>query len=636
MLRLWVGGYSRRHENGVVVRFYGYQRLPLLRRQSNMVKALLLCRIRGGKGECWASVPPLTSSLGHEGLPYSHGVNLVLVRAAGARLGGRDPDVNSVDAAETGQLPAGLSLADYLRIARAYWKGILAFTLVLTLGAFAWATYQPKIYAASSGAVVVAGGSGNLSTSMMSENLAKAKAGSYQSVAMSKLVAERVVEDLNLDISPASIQGAVKTALTPGTAEIVVTASSEDPAMAQRLADGWMNALVEQAEEMEKILSSEVPAPESTLGAGESVPGASGGAALEATPVARVVPLYKASLPTSPVSPDTKKILGIGGLAGLVLGLVYAFLRNHLDRRLRDASGVERKFAVSVIGTLPLDQRLEGKSGVLDEIHAGRGKNNGSHAMSEALRELRTNLQFIDVDNPPRIIVVTSSVPSEGKSTVTANLAVAMAAAGENVVVVDGDLRRPTLVDIFDLIPGVGVTDVLSGRAELADVLQQWSSLPNLHVLGSGRIPPNPSELLGSIAMRSLLDTLAKDAVVLIDAPPLLPVTDAAVLAQAADGAIVVVRAGKTREDELQRSLSNLERVKGKVLGTILNRVPTTGVGAYSYYSSYSSSPSEEAPGETTDLSGREDFYTSDPAVDTTIEDNLAGGNRMRSRRSSK
>ena len=185
--------------------------------------------------------------------------------------------------------------------------------------------------------------------------------------------------------------------------------------------------------------------------------------------------------------------------------------------------------------------------------------------------------------------MVTSSVPAEGKSTVTANLAVTMAAAGENVVVVDGDLRRPTLVDVFNLIPGVGVTDVLSGHAELEDVLQEWSAMPNLRVLGSGRIPPNPSELLGSLAMKTLLRTLAQDAIVLVDAPPLLPVTDAAVLTRIADGAIVVIRSGKTTDEELGKSLGNLGRVNGNVLGTILNRVPTTGAGSYRYYTAYQS-----------------------------------------------
>jgi capsular exopolysaccharide synthesis family protein len=237
-----------------------------------------------------------------------------------------------------------------------------------------------------------------------------------------------------------------------------------------------------------------------------------------------------------------------------------------------------------------VDHRLDGKSTIVDASTAAQRHDAGG-AMAEALRELRTNLSFLDVDQPPRIIVVTSSMQAEGKSTVTANLAVTMAAAGENVVVVDGDLRRPTLVDVFNLVPGVGVTDVLTGTAQLADVLQPWGALPNLSVLGSGRIPPNPSELLGSRAMKNMLNTLAKDAVVLIDAPPLLPVTDAAVLSRAADGAIVVIRTGRTTQEQLDQSLGNLEKVKGRVLGAVLNYVPIKGRDAYSYYGTYSSAP---------------------------------------------
>lgn len=528
--------------------------------------------------------------------------------------------MNSVDAAETVQAPAGLTLVDYLRIARAHWKGILAFTLVFTLGAFGWALLQPKIYASTSSGIVIAGGSDNLSLSLMSENLSKAKATSYQSVAMSRLVSERVVESLNLAVPPTALMGSVKAVVTPGTAEIVVTASSEDPAMAQKLADAWVVALAEQAKEMESISAVE-------------------GAPEGATPVVRVVPLGQALLPTAPVSPNIRMSLGIGALAGLLLGIAYGLLRNHLDRRLRDSAAIERNFGVPVIGTLPVDQRLDGKSAVVDAAGT-RGK--GSHAITEALRELRTNLQFIDVDRPPRIIVVTSSVPSEGKSTVTANLAVTMAAAGENVVVVDGDLRRPTVVDVFKLVPGVGVTDVLSGRAEVADVMQQWGLMPNLHVLGSGRIPPNPSELLGSRAMESLLKTLSRDAIVLIDAPPLLPVTDAAVLTRIADGAIVVIRAGRTREEELSKALGNLERAKGHVLGTILNCVPTTGVGSYSYYSSYTSA--EDAPAIDSREAGaaaavgREDEYyddqTVEPATVPSHHHEFLESVRTRSRRS--
>ena len=275
--------------------------------------------------------------------------------------------------------------------------------------------------------------------------------------------------------------------------------------------------------------------------------------------------------------------------------MAYALVRRHLDRRIRSAAEIERLFEVPVIGTLPVDHRLDGKSTILDAGAAAQLHDAGG-AMAEALRELRTNLSFLDVDQPPRIIVVTSSMQAEGKSTVTANLAVTMAAAGENVVVVDGDLRRPTLVDVFNLVPGVGVTDVLTGTAELEDVLQPWGALPNLSVLGSGRIPPNPSELLGSRAMKNMLEALAQNATVLIDAPPLLPVTDAAVLSRVADGAIVVIRTGKTTQEQLGQSLGNLEKVRGRILGAVLNYVPTSGSDAYSYYGTYTSASEAVLP----------------------------------------
>ena len=482
--------------------------------------------------------------------------------------------MSSVDNAAIEAQPTGLTLADYLRVARVHWKGIVAFTAVATLLAFAWSVVQPRIYASESSGIVVTGGADNLSLSLAGDNLAKSKAKNYKSVAGSRLVAERVMADLAIQGSADSLLNNVSVEIPTDSAEVRVVAKSMDPAMAQKLADAWVVALAAQIQEIESSASAGAPTDAASPGA----------------PAVRLVALGQAVLPTAPVSPNVRMALLVGAALGLMLGLAYALLRNYLDRRLRSPEEIERLFGVPVIGTLPVDHRLDGRSAVLDgQVLAHDGTNKGNHAITEALRELRTNLQFIDVDNPPRIIVVTSSVPSEGKSTVTANLAVAMAAAGENVVVVDGDLRRPTVVDVFRLIPGVGVTDVLSGHAAIDDVLQPWGAMPNLNVLGSGRIPPNPSELLGSRAMRNLLKTLAEDAVVLIDAPPLLPVTDAAVLARVSDGAIVVVRSGKTTRDELGKSLDNLKKAKGHVLGTILNCVPTSGSGAYSYYGSYRS-----------------------------------------------
>ncbi|WP_458781214.1 tyrosine-protein kinase domain-containing protein [Arthrobacter sp. D3-16] len=497
------------------------------------------------------------------------------------------------------EAPAGLELTDYLRMLRVYWKAIVAFTLLATLTACGWTVLQPKIYSSDSSGIVVTPGSDNVSLSLAGDSLAKAKVKNYESVAKSRLVADRVIASLELKTTADALLGAISVKVPLDTAEIRVTAQSTDPATAQRVADAWVNGLAAQVEAIETATPAETasePGTEPTLDAGPSA---------TATAV-RVLPLGKAVLPTSPTSPNTKLNLALGALVGLALGAAYAVIRRHLDRRIRKAAEIEGIFGVPVIGTLPVDHRLDQKSTILDagtaaEVHDAGG------AMSEALRELRTNLSFLDVDQPPRIIVVTSSVQSEGKSTVTANLAVTMAAAGENVVVVDGDLRRPTLVDVFNLVPGVGVTDVLTGTAELADVLQPWGALPNLSVLGSGRIPPNPSELLGSRAMKNMLNTLAEDAIVLIDAPPLLPVTDAAVLSRVADGAILVIRTGRTTQEQLAQSLGNLDKVKGRVLGAVLNYVPTRGTDANSYYGTYTSAPGPASAAESQRVNTRGD-----------------------------
>lgn len=462
----------------------------------------------------------------------------------------------------------GISLGDYLRVARMYWKGIVAITLATVLLSAGWMVLQTKVYSADSSGIVVTGGGDNLGLSLAGDNLAKSKAKNYQSVASSRLVAERVISELGLKESAEALAGTVKVSVPVDTTEIRISATSTDPAAAQRIADAWVRALAAQVHGIE------------TMGA------AADGTTIT-TPAVQVVPMGTAALPSTAIFPNVKLTLGVGFLSGLVLALVYALVRSRLDRRIRSAQEIERAFSVPVIGTIPTDDRLAGKSAVLASLASHQGKS--SHAMAEALRELRTNLNFIDVDNPPRIMVVTSSIPSEGKSTLTANLAVTMAAAGENVVVVDGDLRRPTVVDVFNLVPGAGVTDVLSGRADIEDVLQPWGQLPNLQVMGSGRIPPNPSELLGSKAMQKMLLELAKHAIVLIDAPPLLPVTDAAILSRSADGTIVVVRNSKTTKEEFGKALGNLGRVQGHVLGAILNCVPTSGAGSYSYgyYGSY-------------------------------------------------
>ena len=206
---------------------------------------------------------------------------------------------------------------------------------------------------------------------------------------------------------------------------------------------------------------------------------------------------------------------------------------------------------------------------------------------SEAFRQLRTNLQFLDVDNPHKVIVVTSSMPGEGKTTTLANLAIALASAGQRVLVIEADLRRPKLADLLGLERSVGLTSVLAGRVRVEQAVQHWSG-GMFDVLASGPLPPNPSELLASQHMAMLLgDLRERYDLILLDTPPLLPVTDAAAVAPATDGAILVCRYKTTRCAQVERAVEALDAVSVPLLGTVLTMVPKSGPRAYAQYNSY-------------------------------------------------
>ena len=205
--------------------------------------------------------------------------------------------------------------------------------------------------------------------------------------------------------------------------------------------------------------------------------------------------------------------------------------------------------------------------------------------MAEAYRQLRTNLRFIDVTSESRSIVFTSAVPHEGKSSVAANLAITLAAAGSRTVLVEADLRQPMVAQYLGLEGAVGLTSVLIGSARLDDVVQSWGRPPGLDVLACGPIPPNPSELLGSMGMVNLIRELEnRYEHVIIDSPPLLPVTDAAVLSKLTRGAVLVVGAGQVDRDQVSKALDALGAVGAPVLGIVMNRIPSRSLDSYSYY----------------------------------------------------
>ena len=445
--------------------------------------------------------------------------------------------------------------------------------------AYGWTMLQPRVYSADSTAIIQANmgeaASSELAMAALANSVTSGKVKTYVEIGTSRSVANRVIDELGLDTTSDRLAGAISISNPLDTVSLRITASAGTPEEAQRLAEAWVRAMVVEVNLLETQTETERG---STF----------------------LTPVDQASLPNSPSSPNVRLALAIGGLLGLVGGIAYAILRYTLDRRIRSVDGVEKATGVAVVGSVPDEKTFTAEDRLIpfDGGNSVNSRNAHLFGVAEAMRELRTNIQFMDVDHPPRVIVVTSPLPGDGKSTTASNLAITLAANGQRTILIDGDLRRPMIGTVFGLVEGAGLSDVLAGRAELADVAQPVGRNRNLIVVGAGKIPPNPSEVLGSERMRELLAALAEQATVIIDAPPLIPVTDAAVIANRADGAIVVTTVGKTTYEVLGKALGNLERAGARALGVVLNRVPRKGSGAayygYQYHGEYYRSSADE------------------------------------------
>jgi succinoglycan biosynthesis transport protein ExoP len=442
-----------------------------------------------------------------------------------------------------------MTFGDVVRLGRAYRWVLAGCTVLGILIMVALTTREPVLYEATSTGVVKVGAATSAGEEMGNLSLAREKADLYVALVPTTPVAERVIEDLDLDLPPSAI--AARFSATVDTSGILlrIRAVGTTPEEARDLATAVVQAVADEADEIEN--TGRAPnKPEIDL--------------------VNIVPLEQAQLPGAPFTPDYRMaaLKGAGGGFALAAGLIL--LRRALDRRIRSISDVEEATGGSVVGVIP-------KADVLSQEHRGIGSELGVAA--EAFRQLRTNLRFVDVDRPPRRIVITSALAGEGKSTVSANLARLVAQSGEKVVLIDADLRRPTLAATFGIDGHIGLTQVVAGDVAVAAAMVE-SGVPNLTLLPAGRIPPNPSELLGSERMRQVVDALARDHLVLLDAPPLLPVTDAGLLTAMCDGALLVQAAGKTQIEHSQHCRRVLDQVGGRLLGVVLNKAPQRGAGA--------------------------------------------------------
>lgn len=446
-----------------------------------------------------------------------------------------------------------MELRDYLRILRQSWVLIVLLTL---LGIGAGAAYSiittPKF--SSSAKVFVSTSAGSTVSELQQGNtFTQQRVKTYADLATTPIVLLPVIEELSLETSAQDLAQQITATAPLDTSLIEITAMDADPELAAAVATAVSDSLTQVVQ---------------TIEASEAEDGTTRSAV-------KLTLVQHAAVPESPVSPNVPLNVALGGLVGLALGIGIAVLRETLDTRIRNERDVELVTDTPIIGGIVFDPKASERPLI---VHA-----DPQSPRAESFRTLRTNLYFVDAGRTSRAFVVTSSVESEGKSTTTANLAIALSDAGARVLLVEADLRRPKVAEYLGLEGAVGLSDLLIGRADLQDVVQRWGR-NSLYVLPAGAIPPNPSELLGSKAMISLIAELDRSFdVVLFDAPPLLPVTDAAILARNVGGAIVIAAAGRTHRGQLKGAMAALANVDAPVSGIVLTMLPTKGPDAYGY-----------------------------------------------------
>ncbi|MEO5316554.1 polysaccharide biosynthesis tyrosine autokinase [Pseudarthrobacter sp. CC12] len=455
-----------------------------------------------------------------------------------------------------------MDLRDYFRILRRSWILVVSVSLAgVLIGGSASVLTKPS-YTAETQLFVAIQGSGSIQELQQGNTFSQARVQSYVKTVDSPIVLQPAIDALGLTVTPEELSGRVTASTDPNTVLINISVSDSSPVQSAALAQAVASSLIKAVDHLEQ-------------------PKAGG-----TSPVSLSI-IKPASAPTSPSAPNTRLNLLLGLLAGLALGIGGAILRAAMDNRIRGEADLRRVTDAPLLGGIAFDHDAT-KKPLLTQAAPQSPR-------AESFRQLRTNLQFANFSGRAQTVLITSSLPGEGKSTTATNLAIAVAQAGQSVCLIDADLRRPMVSEYLGLDRNVGLTTLLVGEADVNDVLQPWGS-DNLFVLTSGRIPPNPSELLGSAPMKQLIARLEQSFdMIIIDAPPLLPVTDAAVLSQHVGGIIVVAGSQKLRAQDLQKSLTMLEMVDASVLGIVLNRIPIKGPDAYAYgYYSYGSSSSIE------------------------------------------
>jgi len=464
-----------------------------------------------------------------------------------------------------------LDFKQFLVVLRRRWMSIVAL-VIIAVGISAAFTFTRTPMYESRSQVFLSVDVSDTTDAYAASLFASGRASSYADLASSTELARQVIEQRNLDTTESELASRIDAEVVESTSLISIQVLDEDPQDARDIAVTVTDEFIKYIGKLETTTD--------------------GG-----TPQIRAQITDAPSLNRSQVSPDVILNLAVAGLIGLLLGIALGVTRELLDRTIRTADHVAELTDSPVLASVGFDSDIKAAP-LLTDL-------GGFAARTEAFRLLRTNLQFIDLDHQPRCLVITSAVPGEGKTMTSTNLAVALAQTGRNTLIIDADLRRPRVASTLGLDPAVGLTTALVGKTEIHDAIQMHEA-SGLHVLASGAKPPNPTEILQSKITQDLIKRLRSSYdMVIIDAPPLLPVADASVLAKLADGVIIVVRHGKTTKDQVTEAISRLQRVGARLYGVVVNMVAKRAIGSYYYYYYEETSPAGGKPRGSEKTSGR-------------------------------
>ncbi|WP_104190436.1 polysaccharide biosynthesis tyrosine autokinase [Cryobacterium sp. Y82] len=457
-----------------------------------------------------------------------------------------------------------MALREDARILSKSWVVIVLLTVFGGGCGTAYVLLETPQFSASAKVFVSAQSAGSVADLAQGNSFTVQRVKTYVDLVDTPIVLNKVIQRLDLADDEDSLALRVEATTPAETSIIEIKVTDADPALAAAIANATAQSLADVVIEIEAPQTADAVNP------------------------IKLTLVKTAAAPAAPVSPKKALSIALGVLAGLALGVLCAVLREVLETRIRNESDIARITDVPVLGWIRYERGTLPRPSLTDP----RGKR------AESFGTLRTNLQFLDADRAERTFIVTSSIASEGKSSTASNVAIAFANSGSRVLLVDADLRRPRLAEIMGLEGAVGLTDVLMGRAELSEVVQPWGS-GGLSVLPAGYVPPNPIDLLGSARMKRLInDFTAGYDIVIFDTPPLLPVSDAAILAHNAGGAILVVAIGRTRRHQLARALSALEKAGAPIFGLVMTMLRTkeTDADGYGTYESETTAKLLRAP----------------------------------------